>query len=572
MSAFAGSQLSSEDVIALHTHSHDAMRGTFAADKHHNLPRPLRSYLSSKGDNISVLSSAMVPPPATSSSSSIFRTPQWNEFSDCVRELSPLAGERAGAGDDEDGYSEASDATHGGEVDGTRGSKILSSSRDRSVVDRLAELSQSPDVDPSAVAAALRDAENMLQHPLGNASVSTPAPRKHPQVSRGRSNLRTYGLAGVLDVEEQRRGQSTDGVERSSESHQADRRDHYHYQNGYLDQVRQQRSSRDGLEEFRSPAEGAHQPWTFRPNAPCSVGAAVPNPYFSRSHGWVPPNCQASVSLNAAPPAMGNASSEDVTVPWYEAYYAWMLYYQQLYAAQILKYEHRQRRMQRREARREKSRRRANRTAQESSLWAEQDDASNAYMDYYHKVMEGHAAQDARTKPAAEGGTVHQQPHRHEGEQCSLPRRHHQSRPSKLHMKSSTAANETYTERQDVRGRDVDASRTEVQQLRAQLQQLEEQLAALSARVAEEDGRNRGHREAGDTTGRNRGRSSARLPASGGRRDPEDAQLGSTAARLTRTKPPAAATWQALTERQRSRSGVSRDRGRHASPQQLQWR
>ncbi|KPA82342.1 hypothetical protein ABB37_03431 [Leptomonas pyrrhocoris] len=574
MSAFAGSQLSADDAVAFHSQYHDTMHGTFAVDKHHNLPRPLRSYLPHRNRDISVLSSTPTPPPpATSSSSSVFCTPQWNEFSDCVREVSPLDGEEDRT-DKEGERSEGSSATDARERKGTRGERApFTSSTDRSVVDRLAELSQNPDVDPVAVAAVLREAENMLTHPTNNAAGSTPAQRRHAQANQHRTHLRSHGNGDPLDRDGQRPSQQTGRRAHDDESDEAARHERRHHHHRRRDTQRDRQA-------FMYPAGAAHQPWPWPSNMPVSEETAVRDPPSPAWHQMPPTPFVCNPFPSAVPPAVDKESTRSTPVPWYEVYYAWMLYYQQLYATQILQYERQQRRMQRREAQRGRSERRPHRTAPEPNLWAEQDDAPDAGQErQQERALPGRAVEGDRALPATIDDAGPPNSHHHHPANVTPRQRQQTSRPPKRLSESVTAANRKYGEAHDAQGREAPLNGTEAQLLRAQVQHLEEQLAALSALVTVDDPQRRGpgktfSKEAPNSAKTDNEGNGARLRSSGTRRSPERIQPHSAAAQLAETQPATAtaATWRELAERQRSRSGDNRDRSRLASPQRPQWR
>lgn len=269
---------------------------------------------------------------------------------------------------------------------------------------------------------------------------------------------------------------------------------------------------------------------------------------------------------------------QDAAVHWYEVYYAWLLYYQQLYATQILRSGQHERRNQRREARRQRSQQRRD----HSDGWAAHPSISQVMEvdDGVRNCSSESFTEDRRPAPAglhdADGDHHHHLYHRqHDMKRLKLPRSYHRRRFPLNDSADGVAA------AADDDGDDAnDAGSAVARQLRAQVQHLEEKVAALSALVTDGAGeaslrghgkaaprrvaeRNRGYVAAGDNSRARSGEDS---------RDSFIVSTHAAAAQQRPISPSTAGTWQDLAERQRSRSGANTGRRPRASPQRPQWR
>lgn len=571
MAAFAGSRLSADDVGALHSRYHDTMHGTFAADRHHNLPRPLRSYVLNRSKNVSVLSSglataqALAPPltktanrDATISSPAVFHTPQWNEFSEYVRELSPPAGSRESSQAEEDS-AVSSSTSHGRDAkDSDEGDRISeeeegvqSPSAELSVVDRLAAISRSANVDPVAVAAALREAEDLLKHPT---PVAVPR-KKEDAVQRSCDDSSAQAGHRARSISNGGKKQQQNTKTSAAHCRERDEADCHPYdlafprhQNRFSAQMRPQ-EFRKGKDERARAVDARHASWPWPGRSP-TLHAVPASPSPGLTTGDTP------AATTFFPVLEGNASATDATAYWYEVYYAWMLYYQQLYATRILQCVRHQRRSQRREARRQRSRRGGDGEVQTSGTSAGTEDE---HRHYCRSAALERVVQEAQADTMGRGG----------GDIRTSPLHHHRQRDW-----PSTSPPETDHRHPHRRCSLCTGHVDDAQQLRAQLQRLEDQLASLSSMVAgkggEEQRLHKTNASHEPTVARAQQRKRASARAQSGERS-GGSQLPSVAP-PAQAKSTAAATWQALTERQRSRSGARADRDRRASPQRLQWR
>lgn len=564
MSTFAGSRLTADDVMAFHTRYHDAMHGTLApGDQHHHqynlhygtLPRPLRSYHAHRSGEVSTLSGAAQP----TSAASAFRTPQWSEFSECVREVSPRTADEEE--DDVDDLVASRQEKNDDEASmrvarrvGASPTKSTSAAAaaGRDVVDRLAALSQSPHADAMAVAAALREAEEMLSQ--GKTVAAVPV-----ETYQGEAPLRRN------DRSQHRRLPFADRDvlhEKAAASHQAP----------YSEQLRKEAAEEHHRRwpETHSSFQAPPPPPQTPPAWPWPTSAAERSSFTpALSPQW--PTAAASTAspqlTGFAPPAMNSAGVLDATAHWYEVYYAWMLYYQQLYAAQVQQYEQAQRREARRARSQHRHRHRHGRQQQDghvsrgtSRTRAADTEGSYPHHDNVSNLGERHGAMSASREH--EGSRDRDMEARHRADQ-----RDHSRRMGKR---------DTMTAGDGVGGSVPDDRVAETQQLRAELRQLEQKLAALSATAVATDEETSHYQSRSQRSPPPRsGAGKARAGANRGRRvrpasaspSPERVASHSVVVRPPPTKPAAAAvTWQALSERQRSRSATGGER------QRPQWR
>lgn len=558
MPSFAGSLLSADDAVALHARHYNALESTFSSDRHGTLPRPLRSYQSNNNRSITVLSATSLNADAQPAlTSSVYRTPQWNEFSDCVREVSSDAEDRTSnkevEGDGEDASDgdepEVSQDASAAAVEDEEKEAVARHPRvsaEHNVVRRLADLSQSPTADPDAVAAALREAEALLRQRGDRAASSGGADggQNFPRHS-GRPQLRLAD-SDLLHRRDSRPDTSLPHEARDLwEGKERDSRPHLRRDTSVSQLPRDRHEKHRTLSSVEDVDAASPPTWPW-PTAVSgnAVGAT---------------GASAAASPHQPLPFPHFTGSRDAVAHWYEVYYAWMLYYQQLYAAQILQHEQQQQRVRRRDARRAKRQQRhdhqLNDVLQAGTARA---DRPTAFEDF-PPAKSDRRVRHLKERPSTVVEVGVEQP---------LP--HHRSRSSRSNPTRAAAPAD--------RNEDSHGGRrhAETQLLRAELHALEDKLAALSAVVAAgEDGEGSGAPHQTQHIDAHQNRPSTRRGSThGGARTQSSAALHSPehhAPRAEAVQQPVSmeavsvGTWQALTERQRSRSAVRGDHRRRVT-------
>ncbi|KAG5494004.1 hypothetical protein JKF63_01837 [Porcisia hertigi] len=561
-----------DDVLAFHESRHGALKGILAPDLYGNLPRHLRSEVTQPN------SAPFRIPPTDALRFSPYQTPQWAELSECMREVSspPIA--------DADVFRVAASQTE-------FLSRSLSSTASfpgYEMVKRLADLSQASDVDPEAVAAALREAESVLE-----ASTDLPTPQEYARCNsaadvehssaKGHSPLhRTRATSSVASPASaaHRRGNVRSQRPQQNDVHHQLRRREFHPCDG--DRIPS--SDRVTTAAEPRPTAGCHtsSPW----------GCPVPTPTLSGSLA-LPYPAHSGVNMPVGNPTSLSASNRtadtaDPTMRWYEVYYAWMLYYQQLYATQVLQGRHRQR------ARRGKREGRHRRTYGSCAAPGEVSTEHKVSADPHEDGTEyAHARRQHRS--AARPGRSHL-PEEGDGgmvgsssSMCAHPIRHNRS----------TSLRQPIAEACSSRTRRVPGEKNtkavdEAARVRAELRRLEEKYAVMSSWLANKEKeetrslgagiRRTGHATTVSDAGKHFQRSQSAKPRAS---EAPRAQSGKWLGRcddadqtphLSSLAP--AETWQALSERQRNGtlSGVVRIRTDSGSSQQrfprqrAQWR
>ncbi|CAJ1023313.1 hypothetical protein Q4I32_003218 [Leishmania shawi] len=542
------------DILAFHETHHDALKGTLERDLHGNLPRHLHSEILQEN------TAPSRPPTTGTPRSSSYRTPQWAELSECLREVSlaPLSD------------ADAPRVAESRAVPLSRSSSTTTSSLpEYQVVKRLADLSQACDVDPEAVAAALQEAEKVLEAPTDAGRDREYAPRGSATAAERSAAKARLPLGGV---------QVTSASVAHSEEDLHSRRPRHHHHH------RRRQDDHCGGSCTRSPdrvataarlgaTSGCHCffPWGW-PTLPCPVRAGT--------------NISADNHANLHM-SSGTAEIIDPAMRWYDVYYAWMLYYQQLYAIQVLQGRQQQcaKHGKRQSCRIHHGRHGDSHTASSGPevLAGDQEDGTRCV----HVERHSRAAAQADRGDVAQGGgsgvaeaspLMNTQPIFHHCPVSPQKPRTQTCTPRALQVSSEKTAK-----------RDDEAAR-----LRAELRHLKEEYAALSSCLVDLGGEGRQFLTCGDRRVRHSATASvagailaephpARPPApvalraKGGKRfgSRDDADPMSHYGSLA-----PAETWQSLSERQRSKalSPVPHVRtGRGSSPQRFshqrpQWR
>ncbi|CBZ30379.1 conserved hypothetical protein [Leishmania mexicana MHOM/GT/2001/U1103] len=563
---------SATDILAFHESHHDLIKSTLAPDLHGNLPRHLRS---------EILQTNPAPfrlPTTGAPRSSPYRTPQWTELSECIREVSPFLFP------DEDVHrvagSRAEPLSHS--------PSTTTSLPGYAVVRRLADLSQASDVDPAAVEAALREAERVLKSPpdagknreyahrSGAMAVERSTDEERLPLSRVRATSSVASSASA--------GPREEDVQSRCPCHPHERRRHQrHHCNG----------SRALSPDHVTAASGLEAASCF--HCPSSWGWPAPAPVLSRSPAppRPAPTATNSPGNNHGSPHVSSRTAGvlDPTMRWYDVYYVWMLYYQQVYAAQVLQERQRQRakrgRREKRESHRSPHGRHAASRAASSGPEAStgnQEDGTH----YAHVPRQSRAVAQVERCGVPEGGSrdmaeasvsTSAQPIRH---------RHFIS-PPKPSFHTCASQTPRVPDEKNAKGADRAAH------LRAEMRRLEEKYAALSSSLvdAEEeeaqpltcaDGRIRHSAAASSAAGATIARARpAWSPAPAEPRTQGGKSLGSrddADPTSHRGSVAPAETWQALSERQRNgtfhpMARVRTSRGFSPQPlsrQRPQWR
>ncbi|GET92334.1 hypothetical protein, conserved [Leishmania tarentolae] len=315
---------SATDVLAFHESHHDALKGTLEPVLHGNLPRPFRSEILQRNQAPVRLAAEGAPRPSP------YRTPQWTELRTCIREVSPPS-----LLDDN-----ACRVAEFGEGSLSDSALTTTSLPGYAVVNRLADLSQASDVDPAAVKAALREAERVLEAPT-NAGMHREDPHYSNAMTTERFTDKEHlPLSHV-------RATSSIASSASAECREVDVESqwpcHHHkprwHQRRHCDGSRKYSPGHATAASVVGTASCFHRPlaWSRPAPAPVLIGSPAP-PRTALTATDITANDHAD--LHASPSTAGIFPP---TMRWYEVYYAWMLYYQQLYAAQVLWEQQRQR-------------------------------------------------------------------------------------------------------------------------------------------------------------------------------------------------------------------------------------
>ncbi|KAG5468311.1 hypothetical protein LSCM1_02291 [Leishmania martiniquensis] len=548
-----------DDIIAFHQHHHDALKGTFAPDVHGNLPRHQRS-------EIAELNPASFHLPAAEAlRSSPYCTPQWTEFSECLREVvSPP-------------FPDA-DSHHIAESSAEplfRSSSATPSSPSYAVVKRLADLSQASDVDPAAVVATLREAERVLQAPASTsahrhgAHCSSPTAAEHTTAKRHSpaGHLRTTSPASSAASAAHHKGDARSQQRPHSHHEHHQHRRHLHRPSN---RSRTFVPDRVATATQSGTAFGCHtsSPWGWPAPAHAFSSSFAP-PLLGSVERDLPASCNGARSMSP-----WEAGAIDPAMRWYEVYYSWMLYYQQLYGAQL---QQQQQQRSRPEKRQSRHRAYCGHTASHAAsarpdvLAGAQNDTGEVHLQQRSRA----AARASGCSVAEEDGSgavgasapVMAQPTRHP---CPMS-----TRGPRAPIYASRAAQPVHETTE--KGGD------EVAQLRAELRRLEEKFALFFYRAAEGKRDETRAPTSGDCSMRHSATASApsasieapqlarplaaAAPRAPGTRwhgdrghDSRTSQRGSVAP---------ADTWQALSERQRNATASSMPRLRTSRASQL---
>ncbi|KAG5491694.1 hypothetical protein JIQ42_01600 [Leishmania sp. Namibia] len=543
-----------DDILAFHMRHHDALKGTYAPDVHGNLPRPLRSEVAQLHPAPRRLPAAEAP------LSSPYCTPQWTEFSECLREVAPPPLPDEGVLPMAESHAEPL----------SRSASATPSLPGYAVVKRLADLSQASDVDPAAVVAALREAKRVLQAPMNTdphleyAHCNSPRAAERTAAKERSSDGRVRATLSAASAT------SAPYDENGAPSRQE--RQHQHRRHPYRHSDRSRSPSADcaSIAARFGTASGCHTPFPW--------GWPVPAPVHSGSPAPPRPG-SAAINFPAGHKAAHNApfweaGAVEPTMRWYEVYYSWMLYYRQLYAAQVQQQRRakRERRQSRREARGRHAAPHAAGSGPEVSTGGQEEDTGSA-----HVQRRSCAAARADRGDAAEGhdsGAVGASASR-----MTRPVPHHRLTYARQPNAPICASRTPQALREAAEKGSDDAA-----PLRAELGRLEERYAVLSSRLASGkheraqpftlgDCRNKRSAGASAASAANAASKLARPPAptalraQGGKGysscydDNPTSQRGSVAP---------ADTWQALSERQRNGtlSAIARHRTNRASASQ----
>ncbi|KAG5468732.1 hypothetical protein CUR178_01567 [Leishmania enriettii] len=555
MTSAACAYSGADDILAFHRKHHDALKGTYAPDVHGNLPRPLRSEVAQLHPAPRRLPAAEAP------LSSPYCTPQWTEFSECLREVAPPLLPDEGILPMAESHAEPL----------SRSASATPSLPGYAVVKRLADLSEASDVDPAAVVAALREAERVLQAPMSTDSHLEYAYCNSPRVAERTATKERSSAGRVRATSSAASAGSTPHDEKGAPSRQ-ERHHHQHRRLPYRHASRSRSPSADCASTAAGfgTASGCHTPFPWEWPVPAPVHSGSPAP---------PRPGSAAINFPAGHKAAHDAlfweaAAVEPTMRWYEVYYSWMLYYRQLYAAQVQQQRRakRERRQSRREARGRHAAPHPAGSGPEVSTEGQEEDTGSA-----HVQRRSCAAARADRRDAAEGhdiGAVGASASR-----MTRPVSHHRLTYARQSSAPICAARtpQALREAAEEGGDDAPA-------LRAELRRLEERYAVLSSRLASGkhervqpltlgDCRNRRSATASAASATNAAPKLARPPAptalraQGGKwysscyDDNPTSQGGSVAP---------ADTWQALSERQRNGtlSAMARRRTNRASASQ----
>ncbi|CAC9539515.1 conserved hypothetical protein [Leishmania infantum JPCM5] len=456
---------SAPNILAFHDSHHDLIKGTLAPDLHGNLPRHLRSV---------ILQTNRAPfrlPATGAPRSSPYRTPQWTELSECIREVSPppfpdedvrrLAGSRA------EPLSHSPSTTM--------------SLPGYAVVRRLADLSQASDVDPAAITAALREAERVLEVPM--------------DAGTNREYARCSGaMIAERSTDEERlplsRGRATSSVASSASARLREEDAQSRCPRHHHEHPRHQRHHCDGSRalspEHVTAASGLGAASCFHSSSPWGWPAPAPVLSGSPAPPRPAPTATNSPANNHAGPHASSSTAGvlDPTLRWYDVYYAWMFYYQQLYAAQALQERQRQRAKRGKREKRESHRTphgrhavsRAASSGPEASMGNQEDGTHYAHVlrqpRAVARVERGGGPEGAVRSMSEASVSMSAQPIRHH---CPIS-------PPKPSTHTRASQTPRVPGEKNAKGDDRAA------RLRAELRRLEEEYATLSSSLADVEG------------------------------------------------------------------------------------
>ncbi|KAG5493246.1 hypothetical protein GH5_01987 [Leishmania sp. Ghana 2012 LV757] len=359
MSSAACAYNGADDILAFHMRHHDALKGTYAPDVHGNLPRPLRSEVAQLHPAPRRLPAAEAP------LSSPYCTPQWTEFSECLREVAPPPFPDGGLLPMAEPHAEPL----------SRSASATPSLPGYAVVKRLADLSQASDVDPAAVVAALREAERVLQAPMNTDPNLEYAHCNSPRAAE-RTAAKECSSAGRVRASSSAASAASAPHDGKGAPSLQERHHHQHRRHPYRHSNRSRSPSADCASTAArfGTASGRHTPfpWGWPVPAPIHCGSPAPPRPGSAAINF-PPGHDAP---------FWEAGAVEPTMRWYEVYFSWMLYYRQLYAAQVQQQRRakRARRQSRREARGRHAAPHAAGSGPEVSTGGQEEDTGSAHV------------------------------------------------------------------------------------------------------------------------------------------------------------------------------------------------